>query len=115
MHLNLNTEGILATGAELVNCFCIGKGKQAILSQHIGDLKNLETMNFYTEAIERFSRLFRVNPIGSRVESRMAILPTEPSCHKSSHFVRGVVTKSSRYNKKVDPQVKGIECVLPGS
>jgi hydrogenase maturation protein HypF len=60
--LNNNTEGILATGAELNNCFCIGKGKQAILSQHIGDLKNFETYQFYIESVERFSKLFRVRP-----------------------------------------------------
>ena len=55
----LNTEGILAVGAELVNCFCVGKGDQAILSQHIGDLKNLETLEFFTESIEKYKRLFR--------------------------------------------------------
>jgi hydrogenase maturation protein HypF len=60
--LDINTEGIFAAGAELVNCFCIGKGNQAILSQHIGDLKNLETLDFFKESVERFSRLFRFNP-----------------------------------------------------
>ncbi len=30
IQLDLNTEGIFAAGAELVNCFCIGKGNQAI-------------------------------------------------------------------------------------
>jgi len=62
VYLNLDIDGILATGAELVNCFCIGKGNQAILSQHIGDLKNYETYEFYTETIDKFIRLFRVNP-----------------------------------------------------
>ncbi|MDZ7741092.1 MAG: carbamoyltransferase HypF [Bacteroidota bacterium] len=52
-------EGILATGAELVNCFALGRHEQAILSQHIGDLKNLETLEFYTESIERFKKLFQ--------------------------------------------------------
>jgi len=60
--LNLNVDGILATGAELVNCFCIGKDKQAILSQHIGDLKNIETYEFYCETIEKYKKLFRFNP-----------------------------------------------------
>lgn len=60
--LNLNTEGIFAAGAELVNCFGIGKGDQIILSQHIGDLKNLETLEFYKESVERFSKLFRFKP-----------------------------------------------------
>ncbi len=60
--LKFDAEGIIAAGAELKNCFCVGKGKQAILSQHIGDLKNLETYEFYQEAFERFKRLFRVEP-----------------------------------------------------
>jgi hydrogenase maturation protein HypF len=62
VNLELDTEGIFAAGAELVNCFAVGKGKQAILSQHIGDLKNLETLDFYSESFERFSRLFRFKP-----------------------------------------------------
>ena len=60
VNLNLNVDGIFAAGAELVNCFCIGKGNQAILSQHIGDLKNLETLEFYSESFERFKKLFRI-------------------------------------------------------
>jgi hydrogenase maturation protein HypF len=56
--IQLKTEGILATGAELSNVFCIGKGKQALLSQHIGDLKNLETMEFFEETLDRFKKLF---------------------------------------------------------
>jgi len=58
----LDVEGIMGAGAELVNCFCIGKGRQAILSQHIGDLKNLETLEFYEESIALFKRLFRAEP-----------------------------------------------------
>jgi hydrogenase maturation protein HypF len=60
--LQFDVEGIVAVGAELKNCFCVGKGKHAILSQHIGDLKNLETYEFYQEAFNRFKRLFRVEP-----------------------------------------------------
>jgi len=55
-------EGVFAAGAELVNCFCLGKGKQAIMSQHIGDLKNFETLAFYRETVDRFSNLFRLEP-----------------------------------------------------
>ena len=56
--LAMNVDGILATGAELVNCFALGRENKAIISQHIGDLKNLETYGFYTETIERFKKLF---------------------------------------------------------
>ncbi len=62
IRLNRDVEGILGTGAELVNTFCLGKGKEAIVSQHIGDLKNAETLAFYEESIERFKRLFRFSP-----------------------------------------------------
>ncbi|MFZ4547927.1 MAG: carbamoyltransferase HypF [Bacteroidales bacterium] len=57
-----NTEGIVAFGAELTNCFCVGKGTKAFLSQHIGDLQGLETTLFYEKTIARFIQLFRVKP-----------------------------------------------------
>ncbi len=60
--LPFDVEGLVATGGELKTCFCVGKGRQAILSQHIGDLKNLETYTFYQEAFQRFQQLFRVTP-----------------------------------------------------
>ncbi|GAB4300646.1 MAG: carbamoyltransferase HypF [Marinilabiliales bacterium] len=62
INLNINVNNIIATGSELVNTFCIGKNNQAILSQHIGDLKNLDTLNFYTESLNRFINLFRIQP-----------------------------------------------------
>jgi hydrogenase maturation protein HypF len=60
VRLKFNADGILATGAELVNCFCLGKGNYAILSQHIGDLKNFETYTFYSESIDHFQKIFRM-------------------------------------------------------
>jgi hydrogenase maturation protein HypF len=60
--LKQDTGGILATGAELVNTFCIGKGNYAILSQYIGDLQNAETISFYEETLNKFQKLFRMTP-----------------------------------------------------
>jgi hydrogenase maturation protein HypF len=60
--LGCNVDGIISLGAELKNSFCLGKDNQAIMSQFIGDLKNLSTYNFYKESIERFSSLFRFKP-----------------------------------------------------
>ncbi|MGC9472280.1 MAG: carbamoyltransferase HypF [Bacteroidales bacterium] len=57
-----STEGIFAAGAELVNCFAVGKGRSVIMSQHIGDLKNAPTYDFYRESVERFCSLFRMKP-----------------------------------------------------
>ncbi|MEM2083471.1 MAG: carbamoyltransferase HypF [Nitrososphaerota archaeon] len=53
---------ILACGAELKNTFCLLIGKKAYLSQHIGDLENIETFNFFKNAIKHFTKLFRANP-----------------------------------------------------
>jgi hydrogenase maturation protein HypF len=62
VHTTLNTDGILAFGAELTNCFAIGKGKKIFLSQHIGDLQGFETTLFYEQTIQRFLQLFRMKP-----------------------------------------------------
>ena len=62
IRLAFDAEGVFAAGAELVNCFAMGKEKQALLSQHIGDLKNPETLNFYKESYGRFKGLFRFYP-----------------------------------------------------
>lgn len=59
---DFNTEGIFAAGAELANSFCIGKGEQALMSQYLGDLKNLETLEFYEETYKRFEKLFQFKP-----------------------------------------------------
>ncbi|HEY7347667.1 MAG TPA: carbamoyltransferase HypF [Ktedonobacterales bacterium] len=53
---------LLACGGHLKNTFCLGKGRQAFVSHHIGDLENLETLTSFREGIERFGRLFDVVP-----------------------------------------------------
>jgi hydrogenase maturation protein HypF len=58
-----DVSGILATGAELSNSFCLGKGNRAYLSQYIGDLKNRETMDFFEETVAMFLKLFRSQPV----------------------------------------------------
>jgi hydrogenase maturation protein HypF len=58
----LNADGIVAFGAELTNCFCVGKGEKAFLSQHIGDLQSVETTLFYEKSIAQFIKLFRIKP-----------------------------------------------------
>jgi hydrogenase maturation protein HypF len=53
---------ILACGGHLKNTFCLGKGRQAFLSHHIGDLENLETLTSFREGITHFQRLFDIAP-----------------------------------------------------
>ena len=53
---------LLACGGHLKNTFCLGKGRQAFISHHIGDLENLETLTSFREGIEHFQRLFDIYP-----------------------------------------------------
>jgi hydrogenase maturation protein HypF len=53
---------VLACGAELKSTFCLGTENRAILSHHIGDLENYETLRSFTEGIEHFRRLFDITP-----------------------------------------------------
>ena len=62
VRLNFDVEGIFAAGSELKNTFCIGKNKNAFLSQHIGDLKEYKNFLFYQEVFERFRKLFKFKP-----------------------------------------------------
>jgi hydrogenase maturation protein HypF len=57
-----DASGILALGAEQKASFALGKGQNLFYSQHIGDLKNAETLAHYEEQITRFERLFGSTP-----------------------------------------------------
>ena len=60
--LSCSVEGIFAAGAEQKNSFCIGRGRQAFMSQYIGDLMNLSTYDFYLDSLRLFTSLFRFTP-----------------------------------------------------
>jgi hydrogenase maturation protein HypF len=53
---------VLACGAELKNTICLTKGKQAFLSQHIGDLENLATEDFFRLSITHLQRILDIKP-----------------------------------------------------
>jgi hydrogenase maturation protein HypF len=60
--LGVPVQEILACGGELKNTLCLTKDHYAILSQHIGDLENLETTEFFRETLGHLRRFFRVTP-----------------------------------------------------
>lgn len=53
---------VLAFGGELKNTFCLIKNAQAILSQHIGDLENINTLLDYEKNLALYSHLFNHQP-----------------------------------------------------
>ncbi|MBU0985924.1 MAG: carbamoyltransferase HypF, partial [Proteobacteria bacterium] len=60
--LNQRISPVLACGAELKNTICLTKGDQAFLSQHIGDLENLATYDFFQQTIRHMQRILDVRP-----------------------------------------------------
>jgi hydrogenase maturation protein HypF len=53
---------VLAVGGELKNTICFGSGKNAFLSQHIGDLENLESYGFFEETVHHMRRILELDP-----------------------------------------------------
>lgn len=77
IHLPFDTRQILACGAELKNTFCLTKDNYAFISQHIGDLENMETMEHYENTIELYKRLFRIEPVAVAYDMHPEYLSTK--------------------------------------
>jgi hydrogenase maturation protein HypF len=53
---------LLACGAQLKNTFCFGRGREAVLGPHIGDLDSVSVYRDYEAAIERLGQFLGVVP-----------------------------------------------------
>ncbi|MEW6109346.1 MAG: carbamoyltransferase HypF [Nitrospirota bacterium] len=53
---------VLGCGADLKNTFAITKGKYAVVSQHIGDMENYETLKFFEETLDNLKAVYRAKP-----------------------------------------------------
>ena len=133
--LGVQLRELLACGAELKNTFCLTKDRYAILSQHIGDLENYETLCFFQETLANLKKLFRVEPQAvaydlhpSYLSSRFALAsPIEPkigvqhhhahiaSCMAENHLrgkVIGVAFDGTGYG--TDGKIWGSEFLVAG-
>jgi len=52
----------LACGAEIKNTFCLTRDEYAFVSQHIGDLENIETLEHFERTLALYRHLFDVAP-----------------------------------------------------
>ncbi|HHT0591917.1 TPA: carbamoyltransferase HypF, partial [Legionella anisa] len=52
----------LAVGGHLKNTFCITRGDEAFVSQHIGSLNNKATIDFFHESLNHLLRFLNVKP-----------------------------------------------------
>ena len=62
IRLPFSFKPILACGAELKNTFCLTRDEYAFVSQHIGDMENLETLNHFQRTVDLYQKLFRIRP-----------------------------------------------------
>ena len=61
IHLGFQAKQLLACGAELKNTFCLTRDNYAFISQHIGDMENVETLEHFTTTISLYKRLFNIH------------------------------------------------------
>ncbi len=60
--LKRSIPSVLALGAELKNTVCLTKSDRAFVSQHVGDLENLETLSFFEQTIDHLKRILEIDP-----------------------------------------------------
>jgi hydrogenase maturation protein HypF len=76
----------LAAGGELKSTFCLTRGDFAYLSQHIGDMENLETLRAFEQALDHFITLFRAEPARIACDLHPGYLSTQwAKRHASAH------------------------------
>jgi hydrogenase maturation protein HypF len=88
--LEMPLREILACGGELKNTLCLTKDRYAILSQHIGDLENLETMEFFRETLGHLQRFFRVSPVAAAHDLHPNYLSTRFALEESGLKTIGI-------------------------
>ena len=106
IHLPFKSQQILACGAEEKNTFCLTRENHAFLSQHIGDMENLETMEHFENTISLYKKLFRIEPtiiahdlhpeyLTTKYAKESAATPADirlvPVQHHHAHIVSGMV------------------------
>jgi hydrogenase maturation protein HypF len=62
IRLPFKTRQVLGCGAEDKNTFCLTRDNYAFLSQHIGDMENMETLEHFDSTISLYKRLFHIEP-----------------------------------------------------
>ncbi|HUW01395.1 MAG TPA: carbamoyltransferase HypF [Acidimicrobiales bacterium] len=53
---------VLAVGGELKNAFCLASPRHAWMSQHLGDMENLATLDSFERGVEQFGHIYDIAP-----------------------------------------------------
>ena len=89
---------VLALGGELKNTVCLTKENRAFLSQHVGDMENMETVDFFQMTISHLKRILDIRPrviacdqhpdyLSSRYAKDQKELPVIAIQHHHAHIV----------------------------
>jgi hydrogenase maturation protein HypF len=62
LHLPFTVPSLLAMGGQLKNTFCLAEGKQAFVSQHIGDMEEAATSVAFEKILSEAIRLVGIHP-----------------------------------------------------
>ncbi len=62
IELTHEVPSVLALGGHLKNTICITRGREAFLSQHIGDVENAATLGFLRETVSHLLSILEVEP-----------------------------------------------------
>jgi hydrogenase maturation protein HypF len=62
IRLPFETRQVLGCGAQDKNAFCLTKDNYAFVSQHIGDMDNMETLEHFDSTVSLYKRLFHIEP-----------------------------------------------------
>ena len=68
---------ILACGGQVKNSFCLTRDRYAFISQHIGDMENLETLNHFERTLDLYKKMFRIEPQGIAYDLHPEYLATK--------------------------------------
>lgn len=73
---------VFATGTFLKNTFTFTKENEAYQSQHIGDLDNLEVLDFFEDTAKHLQKLLEVKPVKTATD----LHPDFPSTHIAEEY-----------------------------
>jgi hydrogenase maturation protein HypF len=62
VRLPFESAPILAAGGELKNTFCLASGHDAWMSQHIGDMGSVETLDAFEHSTRQFGEMYDIDP-----------------------------------------------------
>ncbi|MBF0530361.1 MAG: carbamoyltransferase HypF, partial [Deltaproteobacteria bacterium] len=81
---------VLAVGAELKNTICLTKDNRAFVGQHVGDLENLSTLEFFEKTIDHLQRILDIDPQAIVHDLHPEYLSTKWALDRKDRILLGV-------------------------